>query len=172
MKTSMKGILMPVEPTEDNPHGWGYDENREVLDHYQLSPRIQIVIGDIIKVSKGSYWVNKEGVKVSLDTMRGEWKVIGIFEGHEGTEIDILHCWPGGLFGSKTTIRVTGDEYPSPVVDTIIRRPYKIKLARPKTRRKKKLKDKPVEKEIIPKEDIDMALNLLKKRENEETRKN
>ena len=62
---------MPVPPTKDNPHGWGYIETREVLENYQLSPRVQIVVGDIIKVSKGTYWVNKDGVKVSLDTMRG-----------------------------------------------------------------------------------------------------
>ena len=131
---------MPVEPTPDNPHGWGYIEKRKSLEHYQLSPRVQIVIGDIIKVSKGTYWVNKEGVKVSLDTMRGEWKVIGIFDGEEGIEMDILHCWPGGLFGSKSTIRITGDEYPSPVVDTIIRRPYKVRLATPKFKRRKRRK--------------------------------
>ncbi len=131
---------MPVPPTKDNPHGWGHIETREVLEHYQLSPRVQIVIGDIIKVSKGTYWVNKDGVKVSLDTMRGKWKVIGIFDGEEGVEMDILHCWPGGLFGSKSTIRITGDEYPSPVVDTIIRRPYKVKLATPKFKRKRRQK--------------------------------
>ena len=131
---------MPVPPTKDNPHGWGHIETREVLEHYQLSPRVQIVIGDIIKVSKGTYWVNKDGVKVSLDTMRGKWKVIGIFDGEEGVEMDILHCWPGGLFGSKSTIRITGDEYPSPVVDTIIRRPYKVKLATPKFKRRKRRK--------------------------------
>ena len=131
---------MPVKPTPDNPHGWGYIEKRKSLEHYQLSPRVQIVIGDIIKVSKGTYWVNKEGVKVSLDTMRGEWKVIGIFDGEDGTEMDIIHCWPGGLFGSKSTIRITGDEYPSPVVDTIIRRPYKVRLATPKFKRRKRRK--------------------------------
>ena len=131
---------MPVPPTKDNPHGWGHIETREVLENYQLSPRVQIVVGDIIKVSKGTYWVNKDGVKVSLDTMRGKWKVIGIFDGEEGVEMDILHCWPGGLFGSKSTIRITGDEYPSPVVDTIIRRPYKVRLATPKFKRRKRRK--------------------------------
>ena len=54
--------------------------------------------------------------------------------------MDILHCWPGGLFGSKSTIRITGDEYPSPVVDTIIRRPYKVRLATPKFKRRKRRK--------------------------------
>ena len=131
---------MPVPPTKDNPHGWGYIETREALENYQLSPRVQIVVGDIIKVSKGTYWVNKDGVKVSLDTMRGKWKVIGIFDGEEGVEMDILHCWPGGLCGSKSPIRITGDEYPSPVVDTIIRRPYKVRLATPKFKRRKRRK--------------------------------
>ena len=131
---------MAVTPTVDNPHGWGFSEKRKSLEHYQLSPRVQIVVGDIIKVSKGTYWVNRDGVKVSLDTMRGEWKVIGIFDGEDGMEMDIIHCWPGGLFGSKTTIRVSGDEYPSPVVDTIIRRPYKVRLAAPKFKRKRRQK--------------------------------
>ncbi len=149
---------MAVPPTPDNPHGWGYIEKRKSLEHYQLSPRVQIVVGDIIKVSKGTYWVNRDGVKVSLDTMRGEWKVIGIFDGEDGMEMDIIHCWPGGLFGSKTTIRVSGDEYPSPVVDTIIRRPYKVRLAAPKFKRKRRQKkvDKPAPKKVEKvEEDID-----------------
>ena len=130
---------MPVEPTEDNPHGWGYVEKRMMEPHYQLSPRIQIVVGDEIKVSKGPYWVNKNGVKTSMDKMKGKWQVTGIFENSFGDmEMDIIHCWPGGLFGSTSTIRVTGDEYPSPIVDIITRRPYKIKLAAPKFKRKRK----------------------------------
>jgi len=149
---------MPVPPTADNPHGWGYIEKRKVLEHYQLSPRIQIVVGDVIKVSKGSYWVNKDGVKVSMDTMKGEWKVNGIFEGVDGLEMDIVHCWPGGLFGSTSTIRITGDEYPSPIVDVIIRRPYKIRLAAPKfkRRRRKNKFDKPAPRKVEKiEEDID-----------------
>ena len=127
---------MPVPPTEDNPHGWGYIEKRPILEYYQLSPRIQIVVGDVIKISKGPYWVNKYGVKVSMDTMKGEWQVNGIFEGEDGIEMSIVHCWPGGLFGSTSTIRVTGDEYVSPIVDVIVRRPYKIRLAKPKFKRR------------------------------------
>ena len=130
---------MPVPPTPDNPHGWGYVEKREVLPHYQLSPRVQIVVGDEIKVSKGPYWVNKNGVKTSMDKLKGKWKVTGIFENFFGEiELDIIHCWPGGLFGSTTTVRVTGDEYPSPIVDVITRRPYKIKLAAPRFKRKRR----------------------------------
>ena len=130
---------MPVPPTEDNPHGWGYIEKRTTLADYQLSPRIKIVIGDKIKVGKGPYWVNKDGVKVSLDKMKGTWKVTGIFENLSGEiEMDVIHCWPGGLFGSTTTVRITGDEHISPVVDRNIRRPYKIKLATPRFRRKRK----------------------------------
>ena len=110
---------MPVPPTKDNPHGWGYIEKRTVLEHYQLSPRIKIVIGDIIKI--------------------GKWKVHGIFEGKDGIEMSVVHCWPGGLSGSTSTIRVTGDEYPSPIVDIIIRRPHKIRLAKPRHRRKKRV---------------------------------
>jgi hypothetical protein len=130
---------MAVPPTKDNPHGWGYIEKRTVLEHYQLSPRIKIVIGDIIKISKGPYWVNKDGVKVGMDSMKGEWKVYGIFEGEGGIEMSVVHCWPGGLSGSTSTIRITGDEYPSPIVDTIIRRPHKIRLAKPRHRRKKRV---------------------------------
>ena len=141
---------MAVPPTADNPHGWGFIEKRKVLEHYQLSPRVQIVVGDIIKVSKGTYWVNKDGVKVSLDTMRGKWKVIGIFDSEDGIEMDIIHSWPGGLWGSQSTIRISGDEYPSPIVDTIIRRPYKIRLAAPKFKRKRRQKkvDKPAPKKV------------------------
>ena len=149
---------MPVSPTPDNPHGWGYIEKRKVLEHYQLSPRIQIVVGDIIKVSKGSYWVNKDGVKVSMDTMKGQWRVNAIFEGKDGLEMDIVHCWPGGLFGSTCTIRITGDEYLSPIVDVIVRRPYKIRLAAPRFKRKRRQNkfDKPAPKKVEKvEEDID-----------------
>jgi hypothetical protein len=131
---------MPVEPTEDNPHGWGYNEKRIAEPHYQLSPRVQVVVGDEIKVSKGPYWINKSGVKTSIDKMKGKWQVTGIFENFFGDmEMDVVHCWPGGLFGSTSTIRITGDEYPSPIVDVIIRRPYKIKLAAPRFKRKRKI---------------------------------
>ena len=137
---------MPVPPTPDNPHGWGYIEKRKALEHYQLSPRVQVVVGDIIKVSKGPYWVNKDGVKVSMDKMKGQWRVNGIFEGKDGIEMSVVHCWPGGLFGSTTTIRITGDEYPSPIVDVIIRRPFKIRLAVSKRKRQKRVKSEPIEK--------------------------
>ena len=141
---------MPVPPTPDNPHGWGYIEKRKSLEHYQLSPRIEIVAGDIIKISKGPYWVNKDDVKVSMDTMKGEWKVVGIFENDDGIEMDIVHCWPGGLFGSTTTIRISGDEHVSPIVDMIIRRPFKIRLAAPKFKRSRRQNkfDKPAPKKV------------------------
>ena len=150
---------MPVPPTPDNPHGWGYVEKREVLPHYQLSPRIQIVIGDEIKVSKGPYWVNKDGVKVSMDKMKGKWQVIGIFEGKDGIEMSIVHCWPGGLFGSTSTIRITGDEYTSPIVDVITRRPYKIRLANPKygKRAKRNRESKPKKQS-----DLSALANIIK----------
>ena len=132
---------MPVEKTADNPHGWGYTENRTVLEHYQLSPRIKIVVGDEIKVSKGPYWINKEGVKVSLDKMKGKWKVTAIHENSSGDiELRLVHMSPGGLFGSVSDIRVTGNEYPSTVVPSVIRRPYKIKLASPRFGKRAKKK--------------------------------
>ena len=132
---------MPVEKTADNPHGWGYTENRTVLEHYQLSPRIKIVVGDEIKVSKGPYWINKEGVKVSLDKMKGKWKVTAIHENSSGDiELRLVHMWPGGLLGSVSDISVTGDEYPSTVVPSVIRRPYKIKLASPRFGKRAKKK--------------------------------
>ena len=130
---------MPVPPTADNPHGWGYVEKRTIVEHYQLSPRIKIVVGDEIKVSKGPYWLNKDGVKVSMDKMKGKWQVKGIFENLSGElEMDLIHIWPGGLFGSTSTIRITGDEYASPIVDNIVRRPYRVKLATPRFKRKRK----------------------------------
>jgi hypothetical protein len=132
---------MPVPPTPDNPHGWGYIEQRTTVEHYQLSPRIKIAIGDEIKVSKGPYWVNKDGVKVSMDKMKGKWRINGIFENTlSEIELDLAHVWPGGLLGSTTTIRITGDEYPSPIVDVITRRPFKIKLATPRHKRKRRRK--------------------------------
>ena len=154
---------MAVPRTPDNPHGWGYIEKRKVLEHYQLSPRVQIVVGDIIKVSKGAYWINKDGVKVSMDTMKGQWKVNGIFEGEDGMEMDIVHCWPGGLFGSTTTIRITGDEHPSPIVDTIIRRPFKVRLAasKPKRKRRQKRVDKPVPEKVEEDIDWDAIKNIV-----------
>ena len=154
---------MAVPRTEDNPHGWGYIEKRKVLEHYQLSPRVQIVVGDIIKVSRGAYWINKDGVKVSMDTMKGQWKVNGIFEGEDGMEMDIVHCWPGGLFGSTTTIRITGDEHPSQIVDTILRRPFKVRLAASKLKRKRRQKrvDKPVPEKVEEDIDWDAIKNIV-----------
>ena len=130
---------MAVEPTPENPHGWGYVEKRKALEHYQLSPRIQIVVGDIIKISRGPYWVNKDGVKVSMGSHKGEWKVNGIFEGEDGLEMDLVHMYMG-MHGGTSTIRITGEEYPSPVVELIVRRPYKVRLATPRHRRKRRRK--------------------------------
>jgi hypothetical protein len=74
-----------------------------------------------------------------MEKMKGKWKVRNIFENLSGEiEMDIIHCWPGGLLGSTSTIRVTGDEYTSPIVDVITRRPYKIKLAAPRFKKKRK----------------------------------
>ena len=130
---------MPVPPTEDNPHGWGHVEKRIMESHYQLSPRVQIVVGDEVKVSKGPYWVNKDGVKVSMEKMQGKWQITGIFKNSsDNIEMDVVHCWPGGLFGSTTTIAITGDEHPSTIVDTVIRRPFKVKLAAPKYKKRAK----------------------------------
>ena len=168
---------MPVPRTEDNPHGWGYVEKRIVEPHYQLSPRIQVVIGDEIKVSKGPYWINKEGAKVSLDKMGGKWKVKGIFENFLGEiELDIIQVWPGDLFGSACTIKVTGDEYPSPSVSNVTRRAYKVKLATKRTRRKtvvaKKIEstyvDTTKEPEVIEDTDWEMLANIVKENEKNE----
>ena len=132
---------MPVEKTKDNPHGWGNIEKRESLPHYQLSPRIQIVRGDVVKIGKGPYWVNKDGVKVSMDRLRGEWEVTGIFSSEGEIEVDVVHKWPGNLYGSTCSLRVTGREYPSPIVSSIIRRPYKIRLAKPRFKRKRRTRE-------------------------------
>ena len=156
---------MPVPPTADNPHGWGYVEKRTALEHYQLSPRIKIVAGDEVRVSKGPYWLNKDGVKVSMDKMKGKWKVNDIFENSSGEiELDVIHCWPGGLFGSTSTVRISGDEYRSPIVDVIIRRPYKVKLATPKYGKRAKRN-----RESEPKKQTDLSAlaNIIKNKTRE-----
>ena len=130
---------MAVTPTKDNPHGWGYIEKRTPLADYQLSPRILIVVGDIIKIRKGSYRLDSEGTKISTDRMKGKWKVQGIFENKKGEiEMNIQEVWSGGLLGASSLIRLTGDEYPSSVFPSIIKRPHVIKLATPRKRRRKK----------------------------------
>ena len=144
---------MPVEPTPDNPHGWGYIDTRKKLPHYQLSPRIQIVIGDVIKISQGTYWDSEEGGKVSIDKMRGEWTVKGIYEGDDGNiELDVTEHGRAMLTRS-CTIRVTGGETPSPTVSSLTRRPYKVKLARPRFKRKRR--QKPVVQKVEKVEEVD-----------------
>jgi hypothetical protein len=130
---------MAVTPTKDNPHGWGYIEKRTHIHHYQLSPRIQIVVGDIIKIRKGPYRIDSEGTKVSAHKLRGKWRVNGIFETEDDeTEMDVQEVWSSGLLGASAHILLTGDERRSDVFPSIMRRPYTIKLASPRTRRRKK----------------------------------
>jgi hypothetical protein len=130
---------MAVDPTKDNPHGWGYIEKRTPLAHYQLSPRILIVAGDVIKIRKGPYRLDSEGAKISTDRMKGKWKVQGIFENEKGEiEMNIQEVWSGGLLGASSCIRLTGDDHPRGLFPSIIRRPHSIKLATPRTRRRKK----------------------------------
>ena len=130
---------MAVDPTKDNPHGWGYIEKRTILQHYQLSPRIQIVVGDIIRIRKGPYRINREGAKISTDRMKGKWKVQGIFENKKGEiEMNIQEVWSGGLLGASSLIRLTGDEHPNSLFPSIIKRPHAIKLASPRKKRRKK----------------------------------
>jgi phosphopantetheine adenylyltransferase len=129
---------MPVPPTPENPHGWGSIETREELPYYQLSPRIQIVIGDVVKVSKGTYYIRSDGTKTSIAKHRGRWKVKGVFKNNDGDiEVDIAQ-YTSQMMAESATIRVTGDEYPSTVMDSLIRRPYKIKLANPRYKRKRR----------------------------------
>ena len=144
---------MAVQPTADNPHGWGYIDTRKELHHYQLSPRIQIVVGDVIKISQGTYWDSEEGGKISIDKMRGEWAVKGIYEGDDGNiELDVTEHGRAMLTRS-CTIRVTGGETPSPTVSSLTRRPYKIKLARPRFKRKRG--QKPLVKKVEKVEEVD-----------------
>jgi hypothetical protein len=129
---------MPVERTQDNPHGWGYIDTRAELTHYQLSPRIQIVTGDVVKVSKGPYYSKEDGTKLAISKHRGEWVVTGIFENRDGDiELDVSQ-YGAVMVTESTTLRVTGEDFPSSVMKQIIRRPYKIKLAKPRTRRRRK----------------------------------
>jgi len=128
-----------MKRTKDNPHGWGYTETRTVLSYYQLSPRIQIVVGDIIKIGKGPYRLDDEGTKITTDRMRGKWRVGGIFENEKGEiEMDVQEVWSGGLLGASSHIRLTGDDAPNALFPGIIKRPHSVKLASPRTRRRKR----------------------------------
>ena len=114
---------------------------RTELTHYQLSPRIQIVVGDIIKVSKGTYYTKEDGSKLVLTKYRGEWKVKGIFQNKDGeVELDI-ESYSSAVIVDKATIRITGKEYPSSVMKQITRRPYKVRLSRPRFKRKRRTKE-------------------------------
>ena len=127
-----------MKKTEDNPHGWGYTETRTLLPHYQLSPRIQIVVGDIVKVSKGTYYKREDGSKINISKRRGRWVVKGIFENDDGdVELD-LSQQNAVLQTERATVRITGGDYPSTIMKQITRRPYKIKLAVPRYKRKRK----------------------------------
>ena len=129
---------MAVERTKDNPHGWGYIETRTSLSHYQLSPRIQIVVGDIVKIGKGTYYKREDGSKINISKRRGRWIVKGIFENSDGdVELDISQQ-NSILQTERTTIRINGDDYPSTIMKQITRRPYKIKLAVPRYKRKRR----------------------------------
>ena len=130
---------MAVKRTKDNPNGWGFIEKRTPLDNYQLSPRIQIVAGDIIKIGKGPYRLDSEGAKISTDRLKGRWKVQAIFENEKGEiEMDIQEVWSGGLLGASSLIRLTGDDSPSSLFPSIIKRPHTVRLASPRKRRRKK----------------------------------
>jgi len=91
-------------------------------------------------------------------------------------ELDIIQVWPGDLFGSACTIKVTGDEYPSPSVSNVTRRAYKVKLATKRTRRKtvvaKKIEstyvDTTKEPEVIEDTDWEMLANIVKENEKNE----
>ena len=129
---------MAIERTKDNPHGWGSEETRKALPHYQLSPRIQIVIGDIIKVSKGTYYEREDGSKINIAKHRGRWVVKGVFENSDGdVELDISQQ-NAVLLPERATIRITVPDYPSTVMTQITRRPYKVRLAVPRYKRKRK----------------------------------
>ena len=131
-------LMAHMKRTEDNPHGWGYTETRTLLPHYQLSPRIQIVVGDVIKVSKGTYYKREDGSKINIAKRRGRWVVKGIFENGDGdVELDISQQ-NSVLQTERATIRINGGDYPSTIMKQITRRPYKIKLAVPRYKRKRK----------------------------------
>ena len=131
-------LMTHMKRTKDNPHGWGSEETRKSLPHYQLSPRIQIVVGDIIKVSKGTYYSREDGSKINIAKHRGRWLVKGVFENGDGDiELDISQQ-NAVLLTERATIRVTGKDYPSTVMKQITRRPYKVRLATPRYKRKRK----------------------------------
>ena len=129
---------MSVKKNNDNPHGWGSTDTRKSLPHFQLSPRIQIIIGDVIKVSKGTYYKREDGTTTSIAKRRGRWVVKGIFENKNGDiELDITQH-SSALLTEQCTIRVTGKDEPSSIMKQITRRPYKVKLASPRFKRRKK----------------------------------
>ena len=131
-------LMTHMKRTKDNPHGWGSEETRKSLPHYQLSPRIQIVVGDIIKVSKGTYYSREDGGNINFAKHRGRWLVKGVFENGDGDiELDISQQ-NAVLLTERATIRVTGKDYPSTVMKQKTRRPYKVRLATPRYKRKRK----------------------------------
>ena len=129
---------MTDKKTKGNPHGWGSSETRKSLSHYQLSPRIQIVAGDIIKVSKGTYYTKSDGSKIRIAKKRGKRVVRAIFENKDGDiELDISQHG-AVLLTENATIRVTGKDLPSNIMKQITRTPHKVKLATPRFKRKRK----------------------------------
>ena len=114
---------------------------RTELTHYQLSPRIQIVTGDIIRVSKGTFYTRQDGSELTLTKYRGEWKVKGIFENEDGeVELDI-ESYSSAMIVDTATIRITGEECTSSIMRQITRRPYKVRLSRPRFKRKRRTKE-------------------------------
>ena len=112
---------------------------RTELTHYQLSPRIQIVTGDIIRVSKGTFYTRQDGSELTLTKYRGEWKVNGIFENEDrDVELDI-ESYSSAMIVDTATIRITGEECTSS--RQITRRPYKVRLSRPRFKRKRRTKE-------------------------------
>ena len=80
--------------------------------------------------------------------------VTGIFE-NNGGDIELDVSQHGAVMVTEsTTLRVTGEDYPSSVMKQIIRRPYKIKLAKPRTRRRRKASIENTHVEPVSKQEV------------------
>ena len=93
------------------------------LDYFQVSPRIKVRVGNFIKISGGPRYKNK-----LMGGMRGVWLVRKIYEDNGEIFLEVNKKRGHVIESSFNLIRVTGEERPSKVLDSIINIPHKIKL--------------------------------------------
>ena len=93
------------------------------LDYFQVSPRIKVRVGNFIKISGGPRYERK-----LMGGMRGVWLVRKIYEDNGEIFLEVNKKSGHVIESSFNLIRVTGEEKPSKVLDSIINIPHKIKL--------------------------------------------